>query len=189
MKKIISVLFVLALAGAMAFAQPAGKKGGEEAWQERMKIEKISYLSSELSLTSEEAQVFWPVWNEVQGKRQEAFKASGEAFKALQEGVNGPDAAKLLNAYVDAKDAASKINAEALARFKQVLPVEKVAKLLVAEETFRRNQIGKLGGKGGSHGGHGGHGGKGGSGGHGGSGGPNGPRGGFGGGNAPMDAE
>ena len=184
MKKIFSILCALALVSAMAFAQPAGKKGGDKAWQERVKIERISYLSSEMNLTPEEAQVFWPVWNEVQEQRAAAHKASNVAFKAMQEGAVGTDYDKLLDDYVSAKAEVAKINVDAVARYKKVLPVEKVAKLLVAEETFRRNQIGKLGGKGGPHGGKGGpHGGKGGHGG------PNGPGGGFGGGMPPMDAE
>lgn len=187
MKKIISLLCAIALVSVVAYAQP--KKGNEDAWRERVKIERISYLSAELSLTAEQSQVFWPVWNEVDEKRQEVFRASSAAFRALQEGVDGPDAAKLLDDYVKAKAAANDLNAEALERFGKVLSAEKVAKLIVAEETFRRNQIGKLGGKGGhGKGGHGkgGHG----QGGHGHQGGfgQGGPRGGFGGGNnMPQD--
>lgn len=161
MKKIISVFFALALVSAVAFAQPAkgGKKGNENAWRERVQAEQAAYFTSELNLSPAEAQVFWPVFNEVQQQRAEAFKASSEAFKALQEGASGPDAAKLLDNYMAAKAASDKLNVEALGRFKEVLSVEKVAKLIVAEENFRRNQIGKLGGKGHGHGNGGHHGG------------------------------
>lgn len=170
MKKIFSIVCALALVSAAAFAQPAdgGKKGNENAWRERVMAERAAYITSELNLTQAEAQAFWPVFNEVQQKRMEAFKASSDAYRALQEGASGADAAKLLDEYVAAKRTTEQLNDEALARFKEVLPVEKVAKLIVAEETFRRNQIGKLGGKGG-RGGHGGH-----HGGH--HGGPKGPR-------------
>ena len=168
MKKIISVICAIALVNVVAFAQPGnGKKGDKDAWQERVRIEQISYISSELNLTESEAQAFWPVFNEVQNKNHEAFKASADAFKALQE-ADASNVAERLDAYVKAKNDAAKVNEEAVAKYKKVLPVEKVAKLLIAEENFRRNQIGKLGGKGGP-GAHGGHG-KGGHGNH------NGPR-------------
>ena len=104
----------------------------------------------------------------MQKKNKEAFKASADAFRALQE-ADATNVSERLDAYVKAKNEANKVNEEAVAKYKKVLPVEKVAKLLIAEENFRRNQIGKLGGKGG-HGGHG----KGGHGGHGNH--PNGPR-------------
>lgn len=169
MKKIISFVCAIALVNAVAFAQPGnGKKGNKDAWQERVRIEQISYISSELNLTESEAQTFWPVFNEVQNKNREAFKASADAFRALQE-ADASNVSERLDAYVKAKNEANKVNEEAVAKYKKVLPDEKVAKLLVAEENFRRNQIGKLGGKGG-HGGHG----KGGHGGHGNH--PNGPR-------------
>lgn len=171
MKKIISLMCAIALVNVVAFAQPGnGKKGDNDAWQERVRIEQISYISSELNLTESEAQSFWPVFNQVQEQRKELQKATREAYKALRE-ADSSNAAALLDEYVKAKNASAKQNEEALASFKKVLPVEKVAKLVVAEETFRRNQIGKLGGKGGhGKGGHGGHG-KGGHGNH-----PNGPR-------------
>ena len=171
MKKIISIVCAIALVNVVAFAQPGkDKKGEKEAWQERVRIERIAYITAELNLTEAEAQAFWPVFNDIQNKRQEAQAASRKAFIAL-ESATAENAAALMDDYIKAKNEINKINEEALPRYKKVLPVEKVAKLLVADENFRRNQIGKLGGKGG-HGGHGngGHG-KSGHGNH-----PNGPR-------------
>ena len=151
MKKIISVFSALVLMGAIAFAQPQqhGKKGshkGGEEWREKVRAEQVAFITSELDLTEAEAQAFWPVYNDVQKQRREAFQACAEATKALQEGVEGTDVAKLLDQYLDCKKAVEKVEADALPRYKKVLPVEKVAKLLLAEEKFRHQQIGKLGG-------------------------------------------
>ena len=151
MKKIISVFSALVLMGAIAFAQPQqhGKKGshkGGEEWSEKVRAEQVAFITSELDLTEAEAQAFWPVYNDVQKQRREAFQACAEATKALQEGVEGTDVAKLLDQYLDCKKAVEKVEADALPRYKKVLPVEKVAKLLLAEEKFRHQQIGKLGG-------------------------------------------
>ena len=152
MKKIISVLGALLMMGAVAFAQPqqqhnkkGSHKGGEE-WREKVRAEQVAFITSELDLTEAEAQAFWPVYNDVQKQRREAFQACAEATKALQEGVEGTDVAKLLDQYLDCKKAVEKVEADALPRYKKVLPVEKVAKLLLAEEKFRHQQIGKLGG-------------------------------------------
>ena len=100
---------------------------------------------NELDLSESEAQAFWPVYNDVQKQRREAFKNVGQAFAALQEGAEEKDAAKLLDQYLAAKKAGEKIEADAVARYKKVLPVSKVAKLIVAEEKFRQNQIHRLG--------------------------------------------
>ena len=143
MKKIISVLCALALVSAVAFAQKPERN--KEQWRERARAEQVALITEELNLNEAEAQAFWPVYNEVQAQRREAFKASVEAMKALKKGVDSDEAAKLLDLYVEAKDHCQKVEAQALKRYKQVLPTEKVAKLLLAEEKFRHRQIGKLG--------------------------------------------
>ena len=153
MKKIISFLGALLLVSVVAFAQPQHKKGNKndgEQWREKVRAEQVAFLTNELNLTESEAQSFWPVYNDVQNQRREAFKASADAFKALQEGIDGNDVSKLLDKYLDAQKACQKIDADAVARYKKVLPVEKVAKLMMAEEKFRHQQIGKLGQGGGN---------------------------------------
>ena len=150
MKKIISVFCALALIGSVAaFAQT---KGNKEDWREKVRSEQVALITAELDLTEAEAQAFWPVYNEVQKQRREAFKASAQALKDLKNGVEGKDAAALLDQYEAAKKNCDAVENQALARFKKVLPAEKVAKLLVAEEKFRHQQIDRLGkGEGGPH--------------------------------------
>lgn len=148
MKKLISVLSAIVLMSIVAFAQPKnGFKGnkGPEQWRERMRAEQVAFITSELNLTEAEAQAFWPVYNDVQNKRREAFKASAEAFQALSEGIEGDNVNKLLDKYLESKKDAEKIESEAINRFKKVLPKEKVAKLVLAEEKFRHRQISRLG--------------------------------------------
>ena len=148
MKKLISVLSAIALVSVVAFAQPQNKKGDKkdgDQWREKVRAEQVAFITNELNLTEAEAQAFWPVYNDVQNKRREAFKASGEAFKALSEGIDGDDVNKLLDQYINAKKEAEKLESESIARFKKVLPVEKVAKLVLAEEKFRHQQISRLG--------------------------------------------
>ena len=146
MKKIISVFLTVALAGSVALAQnnKADKKNGD--WREKVRAEQVANITSQLDLTEAEAQAFWPVYNEVQKQRREAFKASAQAYKALNEGIEGNEVNALLQKYLDAKKAAEAIESDAIARYKKVLPANKVAKLIVAEENFRHQQIGKLGG-------------------------------------------
>lgn len=149
MKKINSVLCALALVSAVAFAQnPKGEKKNNkdsEQWREKVRAEQVSFLTSELNLTEAEAQAFWPVYNDVQQKRREAFQQQHEAFKALQEGADGNEAEALLNQYLQAKKSCEAFETDAVARYQKVLSVNKVAKLLLAEEKFRHQQIGKLG--------------------------------------------
>ncbi len=148
MKRIISVFLSLVMVAGIMQAQNNNKQDQKKAandWRERVRAEQVAFITSELDLTETEAQAFWPVYNDIQKQRRQAFQATGEAFKALSDGVDGNDAASLLDKYLNAKKASEKVEAEAIARYKKVLPVSKVAKLLLAEEKFRQNQIHRLG--------------------------------------------
>ena len=60
-KILASLTMVLAVASSL-FAQPEKKK-------EDIKAMKIGFITNELNLTPDEAQKFWPVYNEFQKKR------------------------------------------------------------------------------------------------------------------------
>lgn len=148
MKKVISVLCLVALTCATAFAQQKGedkRKDEGNGWRERVRAAQVAFLTSELDLSEAEAQSFWPVYNEVQKQRREAFEAQQKAFKALQEGIDGKDVSKLLSDYMAASKKVDAIDENAVERYKKVLPMKKVAKLILAEEKFRHQQIGRLG--------------------------------------------
>ena len=77
MKRIISILILLAvMTSAWAQPQRGDKKHGD--WREKVRAEQVAFITNELNLTEAEAQAFWPVYNDVQNTRREAFKASHE---------------------------------------------------------------------------------------------------------------
>jgi arginyl-tRNA--protein-N-Asp/Glu arginylyltransferase len=110
--------------------------------------EKIAFLTMEMGITPEEAQAFWPVYNQVDKERDEAVRKVFQSFKALEEAVSAgkseKEISKLLDAYQDALEQQGKIESQASARYEKVLSVEKLAKLYVGEERFRRQQVRRL---------------------------------------------
>ena len=154
MKKVISVFCALAVFAAGAFAQapqvPQGpRRGGDNGWRERVRSEKVAFLTQEIDLTESEAQVFWPIYNEIQKAQRESFEAVQKAYTAMEKGVQdkktGKEMEKLVNAYIDAKDKSDGIETKFLNKLLKALPAEKVARYYIAEEKFRHQQIGRLG--------------------------------------------
>ena len=154
MKKVFSVLCALALFAVGAFAQgnqgPQGpRRGGDNGWRERVRSEKVAFLTQEIDLTESEAQVFWPIYNEIQKAQRESFDAVRAAYEAMEKGVadkkTGKEMEKLVQAYIDAKDKSDGIETKYLNKLLKALPAEKVARYYVAEEKFRHQQIGRLG--------------------------------------------
>ena len=117
-------------------------------WKEKMMSERVAFLTLEMNLTPEEAQVFWPVYNQINGEKDEAIHSVFKAYKALDEAIktekSEKEISRLLDAYLSAKAAQSEFEKKADEQFRKVLPVSKVAKLYLGEEKFRRQHIRKL---------------------------------------------
>ena len=144
-------IFAVALVAFVLFSIESGAQPKEQNnWQEKMMSEKIAFITTELNLSPEEAQVFWPVYNQIakeQEEKQLAVKAAMAALnKALAEGAEDKEIDRLLDEYLAAKLANNTKNKAQADRFRKVLSSEKVAKLYIAEEKFRRMHIRNLGG-------------------------------------------
>lgn len=117
-------------------------------WKEKMMSEKIAFLTIELGITPEEAQAFWPVYNEINKERDEAMHNVFKTYKALENAVeagkNEKEVSSLLDKYLDALDAQREVESKAAGRYRKVLSEDKVAKLYIGEEKFRRQHIRRL---------------------------------------------
>ena len=143
MKK--SVLYILISVFSLAAVSASAQNNmNPQQWQDRLQSEKIAFLTNEMSLTPQEAQAFWPIYNQAQKEQAAAVEASFKAFAALDNairtGKSSSEIADLLSKYtesLDSRDASSKYAKEYL----KVLSSEKVAKLYIGEEKFRQSKI------------------------------------------------
>lgn len=147
MKNLLYTLIISALILAGA-GQAQAQKKCDDGWKEKMMSEKIAFLTHEINITPEEAQAFWPVYNKIEKEKDEArhqaFKSHKAMSSALEEGKSEKELSALLDAYVAAKVRQDEVDNGATEIYKTVLPLEKVVKLYVAEEKFRRQYIHKL---------------------------------------------
>ena len=145
MKKIFTILTALCF---IAIIGTAAQPKNSEDWKQKIMNEKIAFLTTELDITPEEGQAFWPVYNKVNQEKDAAmrnvFKAYRNLTKAVEEGVKGKELEKLLKEYLNAQQAQREVEEESADKFMKVLSTEKTAKLYLAEERFRRRQIHKL---------------------------------------------
>ncbi|MBP5635847.1 MAG: hypothetical protein J6W83_05625 [Bacteroidales bacterium] len=151
MNRIIRTLCIatLLLAAVPVFAQNERNDHRRNEWREKMKAEKIGFLTSEIGLTPDEAKSFWPVYEMVEKAREEATRQFFEAFRALegsiQEQKGDAVISEALNAYLAANENLNAIDRRYIGEYRRILSSEKIARLYFAEEKFRRNQINRLG--------------------------------------------
>jgi hypothetical protein len=57
----------------------------KEEWKQKMMSEKIAFLTSEMGITPEEGQVFWPVYNQLDKEKDEAMHKLFHCYRKLSE--------------------------------------------------------------------------------------------------------
>lgn len=152
--KLFSITLVCVLLGisGQLFAASQDKKKHEPTRPsyEDIQMQKVAFYSSELQLTPEEAQKFWPLYNELWQKRENARKESMGALRSLMDKLNSDpnvsdsEIKKLSEIYLANQAMESELLNEYFDKFQKILPVKKAAKIFYAEEKFRRMLIKQL---------------------------------------------
>ncbi len=137
MKKYIYLLVIVATISLNAMAQ----KG------ERLEAMKIGFITERLNLSSDEAKVFWPVYNKFTDdmkKLRQSSKGKISEEMADMSAMTDAEAEKVLNDMVNFKIQEADLLKKYAAEFKKVLPVKKVVLLFKAENDFKRELLKKL---------------------------------------------
>lgn len=148
MKRIAAFILTFALAAIAGAGLSANHSCQKGEWKKKMQSEKIAFLTSEMNITPEEAQVFWPVYNEVEAEMDKAMHEVFKAFKALDDALDTGKSEKeiesLLDKYLEAQKKQKDTDAGRAEKYLKVLPADKVARLFIGEEKFRRHHIRRL---------------------------------------------
>lgn len=107
--------------------------------KEMIETQKVSFITKYLNLTSTEAEKFWPVYNEFVSKKQELLKKQKEEIinKKIDE-MTDKEAETLINQQIIHAQEMLDLRKTYLIKYKEVLPLKKLAKLTEAEKQFRQ---------------------------------------------------
>lgn len=154
MKKLNIILFCLFLSG-VSFAQGHGYGQGHGQGQgriekqlshEEMRAEKVAYLTNQIDLSLEEAQKFWPVYNAYQ-KELEAFMTEVHEImyylRENKETITDTDLETKIDRLMQIEVEKAAVISKYHEMFKDVLPIQKVSRLYMAEHGFRRHLLEK----------------------------------------------
>ena len=114
--------------------------------RERIKSLKVAYITTELSLTSDEATKFWPVFNSFEAKQQEIRSQKTKSFinRMSDEDLNkmtDKDASNLLSQLESTEDELFQNRKKLIANLKNILPAIKILKLKRAEDNFAKKLL------------------------------------------------
>lgn len=126
----------------IALLQPLFALSQESAESRKDKIEslRIAYITKELSLSTNEAQQFWPVYNQFQEELKvirKNRKLDIMEAKINFDSMTDVEIAKMIDGDFQFQQLELDLRKKYVEEYKKVLPVRKVAKLLRAEHTFK----------------------------------------------------
>jgi hypothetical protein len=112
--------------------------------RDRIKTLKVAFITERVGLTSEEAQQFWPIYNEHEDTLEEIRRkerAELEVNIARAQDLSKNESERLLDRLLELQFEKQKVDQEFLSKLRTVIPAKKVLLLVKAEEDFKRQMI------------------------------------------------
>lgn len=137
MKKLLLFAFIFNAGIGVAMAQIDPDKRDVRLGQYRAEV-----FTRVLKLTPEEAQGFWPLYNEFLDKREQLQ----QAYKPLkqEDQMSDSEVEEHIKRYFERKQRDLDLEKDLNQKLRKVLPLRKIAKIPLAEREFREALIKKL---------------------------------------------
>ncbi|MDX2360518.1 MAG: hypothetical protein QNK23_06910 [Crocinitomicaceae bacterium] len=142
LNKSLFLLLAILFIGPSVFAQ---QDGGRK--KDKIEQLKIAFITTELALTSEEAEKFWPIYNEMAA----AIKAENKLQKKIGKELRNPaqelseaDYKKKSSAILDSQIKEAQLKKEYHDKFAAIIGYKKATKLLSLEQRFKRELLNRV---------------------------------------------
>lgn len=140
--KTINILLFLLLMVKISISQPHQQQCKH---REQIKAQKIAFLTNKLNLTVQEAQNFWPIYNEFERKKEELHENQKKLYAQFEkETLNDAELLDLADKYIELEVSEAKLLAEYHNKFKKVLPIRKVVILYNSDRMFKKELLRQL---------------------------------------------
>ena len=139
MKRYLLLLFFCALtfAGTTVLAQ-------ERQSKERVEAAKIAFLTDKMELTSEQAQKFWPLYNEYESKRRELIKSYRSGYKQNADELTEQEAKARIDMMFTTREKELALEQEYAAKYARIISNKQLVKLYRGERDFTKMLLKRL---------------------------------------------
>jgi len=140
MKNLLFVALIFLLPTTLLAQRPRG---------EEIESLKIAFFTQKLDLSPEEAKIFWPIYNDMQGEQNALRKERMQkmiSFRKTTEIDNLTDAQvqSLITSEFDFKQKDLNLDKKYYYRLKSALPIKVVGKFYRAQEGFKRELLNRF---------------------------------------------
>ena len=137
MKKIGLLFLLFSFVQASIFAQSK-----REEMMGKLESQRVAFISDKLQLTSEDAQLFWPIHNEYQAALKELRDTDHRRGDFLN--ASEADAEEMLNKMIEKEGQVLAVKKEYAMKIKDVIGAKRTMIYFGAERQFKEEIIGSL---------------------------------------------
>lgn len=138
MKKAFLLLITILFVGTVFSQQDKSNDERQKRWEE-MKAKRAAYFTDRVGLTAEEAQKFWPVYNQLQeakGKLYQKMRGLQHSNKKNDKGERIMNFEEITDEMINIKVQEANLDKSYHHKFKQILSPEKLYKFYQAERDW-----------------------------------------------------
>lgn len=138
MKTMIALFVGLFLMTNSIIAQPPPPP--DAPGSEKIEALKVAFITKRLKLTTEEAQKFWPVYNQYEEEKKQIRETTIDVIRDMKEDgdFTNAEAELAITKYLEFKSRDLELTKKYIVEFRKILPATKIAKLVTAEEHFKK---------------------------------------------------
>ena len=142
MKNCLIILFfcVFAVGGSTAFAQGRSEQGRNE----KVEAAKVAFITDKVGLSADQAQKFWPVYNEYETKRRDLVKNYRSEYRSNLDEITEQEAKSRIEDMFEIKEKELALEKEYTAKFQRSISAKQVIMLYRAEREFTKMLLRRL---------------------------------------------
>ncbi len=135
MRKLLLTAFLLGFVSSLALAQ------GGERLKERIRAQRVAIFTDVLKLSSQEAEGFWPVYNDFLEARE---KIQDEMKAIRRDNLSDAEAEAQIKKHIELRQKELDLEKEMIQKLRKVISMQKIIKIPEAERQFRQTVLEKV---------------------------------------------
>lgn len=141
------IKFFILLISVITFAFSLNAQESKSDKQQEIKSQKIAFFTDKIGLTPEEAQIFWPIYNDYWAKKNKIIAGRKEKmtyFADNSDNMSNDEMIQYADQYIRYEIELSALLDEYHKEFKKILPINKVMKIYLADYEFKTYLLKKI---------------------------------------------
>lgn len=144
MRKIGLITLMMMMLSVAAFAQPGPENNSKrEVRKQKVQAAKIAFITQQLTLTPQEAEKFWPVYNQWEADKK-MLRSKNKVDKKKMGTLSDKEAETLILNRLATEEDLAKLNKDYYFKLKQVIAPTRILQLQRAERQFKKQLLKRI---------------------------------------------